>query len=399
MKLHSFVDGLGWGVQGPCPFSLILWLLMNAVQDMSFELAATNLLSHCAGLQAGNRLLIVAESPEFGYYDGITAQRVAKAAEARGIETSLVMVPFQEVIREINPDEAALMAAVDCTIFFARLGDQMRFRALPAGTRAVVCYTLDMAAFCSAYGAAHYAGFEALKYAIDDMLSAARDIHVTCPLGTDFRGPGPALAKAQRGDVTVKRFPMSVFAPVPAGGFTGRAALAGFLMGTGSRYYHPYGCALQAPLFACFEAGRLRHFEGRPDDVALADAHYADIAGQFDLDAEAVHSWHAGIHPGCAHPLPVQSDYLKWSGAAFGNPRVLHFHTCGAEPPGEISWNVIDPTITVDGVAVWQEGRLYPERVPGGADILARYPCVAASFANPALDIGVDMGQFLPVYA
>jgi hypothetical protein len=207
------------------------------------------------------------------------------------------------------------------------------------------------------------------------------------------------MPKAKRGDVTVKRFPMSVFAPVPAAGFTGRAALAGFLMGTGSRYYQPYGRALQAALFACFDRGRLTHFEGRPDDVALATAHYLDIAGRFDLDAGAVHSWHAGIHPGCAHTLPVHSDYQKWSGAAFGNPRILHFHTCGAEPPGEISWNIIDPTVWIDGVAVWQDGRLHPDRVPGGAEILARFPCVAASFANPALEIGVDMGQFLPSYA
>lgn len=372
---------------------------MTAVQDTSFELTATNLLSHCAKLKVGDRLLIVAESPDFGYYDGITAQRVAVAAAARGIETTLVMVPFQEVIREISPEDAGLMVVADCTIFFARLGDQMRFRALPAGTRAVVCYTLDMAAFCSAYGTAHYAAYEALKYAIDDMVAAARDIHVTCPLGTDFRGHGPAVPKARRTDVTVKRFPMSVFAPVPAAGFSGRAALAGFLLGTGSRYYQPYGRALQAPLFACFEAGRLSHFEGLPDDVALATAHCLDIAGRFDLDAGAVHSWHAGIHPGCAHPLPVHSDYLKWSGSAFGNPRILHFHTCGAEPPGEISWNIIDPTIWIDGVAVWQEGRLYPDRVPGGADILFRYPCAAASFASPALDIGIDMVQLLPVYA
>lgn len=372
---------------------------MTIEQTAPFEQAVTNLLSHCAGLRAGARLLIVAESPEFGYYDGITAQRVAEAATARGIETRLVMVPFQEVIREINAGEAALMVAVDCTIFFARLGDQMRFRTLPAGTRAIVCYTLDMAAFCSAYGAAHYHGFQALKHAIDTMVAGARDIHVTCPLGTDFHGRGPAAMGAKGCDVSVKRFPMSVFAPVPAAGFTGRAALAGFLMGTGSRYYQPYGRALQAALFACFDRGRLTHFEGRPDDVALATAHYMDIAGRFDLDAGAVHSWHAGIHPGCAHTLPVHSDYLKWSGAAFGNPRVLHFHTCGAEPPGEISWNIIDPTILIDGVAVWQNGQLDPALVPGGADILARFPCVAASFANPALDIGVDMGQFLPTYA
>lgn len=372
---------------------------MNARPDLSFNLAVTNLLTHCAGLRAGDRLLIVAEAASFGYYDGITAQAVAEAAKTRGIETDLVMVPFQEVIREINDHEAAMMAAATCTVFFARLGDQMRFREMPRGTRAVVCYTLDMASFCSAYGMAHYAAFESLKYAIDDMVSTAKAIRVTCPLGTDFRGPGPGMAPAGRCDVTVKRFPMSVFAPVPAANFTGRAALAGFLMGTGSRYYAPYGCALQAPLFAVFEGGRLQRFEGRAEDVARATAHVMDIAARFDLDAGAVHSWHAGVHPGCAHTQPVHEDYQRWSGAAFGNPRILHFHTCGVEAPGEISWNIIDPTLWIDGVAVWQDGQLYPERVPGGAAILARYPCAAAAFAAPTREIGVDLARLLPAYA
>lgn len=64
---------------------------MNAPANLCFDLAVTNLLSHCAGLQAGDRLLIVAEAAEFGYYDGVTAQRVAEAAECRGIETSLII--------------------------------------------------------------------------------------------------------------------------------------------------------------------------------------------------------------------------------------------------------------------------------------------------------------------
>lgn len=364
-----------------------------------FDRAVTNLLTHCAGLRAGDRMLIVAESADFGYYDGITAQAIAEAANARGIETRLVMVPFQEVIRAITKDEAAQMASVNCTLFLARLGDQMRFREMPKGTRAIVCYTLDMASFCSAYGTAHYAALEALKHAIDDMVSTAQDIRVTCPLGTDFRGRGSGISKEQRKDVTIKRFPMSVFAPVPAAPFTGQAALAGFLMGTGSRYYTPYGLALQAPLLAVFEGGRLQRFEGRADDVAQATAHMMTVAGRFNLDAGVVHSWHAGIHPGCAHTLPVHDDYQRWSGSAFGNPRVLHFHTCGTEAPGEISWNIIDPTIWIDGVAVWQDGRLFPERVPGGAAILARYPCAAACFAQPVREIGVDLDALLPAYA
>ena len=106
------------------------------------------------------------------------------------------------------------------------------------------------------------------------------------------------------------------------------------------------------------------------------------------IDRNFVHSWHAGIHPACSFPAPARSQIMRWSGSAFGNPRLLHFHTCGAYAPGEISWNVIDPTINIDGVTYWNNGVLHAERLPNGPEILAKYPCTAAVFDQPDRDIG-----------
>ena len=89
----------------------------------------------------------------------------------------------------------------------------------------------------------------------------------------------------------------------------------------------------------------------------------------------------------------MRENWERWGGAAFGNPRILHFHTCGAYAPGEISWNVIDPMIEVDGLPLWEAGRLHPERLPGGQAILDRYPCAAALFAAPDRDIGLRAWQ------
>ena len=150
----------------------------------------------------------------------------------------------------------------------------------------------------------------------------------------------------------------------------------------------------EGAVFALLEAGRLIGFDGAPKDVDKANAHYDRVAEQFGIDRNFVHSWHAGIHPGCGFPWSLQGDYERWGGAAFGNPRVLHFHTCGAYAPGEISWNVFDPTIRIDGVVIWEDGRFHLDRLPGGAEILATYPCAAQAFEMP--DRNVGLGDVTP---
>lgn len=348
---------------------------------------ADNLLTNCAGLLPGQSLLVVAEERGAGHYDDQIGQTVAQSARDRGIRAELVRIAANETAPGLDASLARRMAKADCTIFFARLGDQIRFRELPTGTAAVVSYILDHDALGSRFATAHHQAFLALKAALDRMMQNARDIRVTCARGTDFSGPGSGAD--DKIDVSISRFPMSVFAPVSARDFSGRVALAGFLAGTGSRFYQPYGRTFHGPVLAHFAKGRLTGFTGAPTDVALAEAHYDDVARRFDLDRDAVHSWHAGIHPGCAYHAPAERDFGRWGSAAFGNPRLLHFHTCGGLPPGEISWNVLDPTISIDGQVIWNAGRLLPQRVPGGAEILAQFPCAADVFARPERDVGV----------
>jgi hypothetical protein len=192
----------------------------------------------------------------------------------------------------------------------------------------------------------------------------------------------------QGGDTTRKRFPVSVFAPVPALSFRGRIAQNGFLTGTGSQYYTPWACELKETLFVHFEDNRITGFDGTENDVAAAKAHYEFVGNKYGIDTYFIHSWHAGIHPGCRYDAPAGDNFERWSGGAFGNPRLLHFHTCGAYPPGEISLNLLDATVRIDGIAVWQDGVLHPERVAGGANLLEQYPDMRAVFENPTGQVG-----------
>jgi hypothetical protein len=113
------------------------------------------------------------------------------------------------------------------------------------------------------------------------------------------------------------------------------------------------------------------------------------IAERFQIDRNFVHSWHVGIQPKCYFDRAAVDHFESWSGSAFGNPRLLHMHTCGAYAPGEVCWNVVDPTLVADGIAIWEDGVLLPERVPGGREVLAEYDDLRQAFLTPDRRIGI----------
>ena len=361
---------------------------MDALQG-----AVENMLCRCAGLGPGQTLLIVAEACDDGYYDPALAPAVAAAAGAMGIAATLVTLPFCAEAEPLPPALMAASTAADRTLFLSRRGDQLRFDGALAALAPVVCYALDRGMMTSGFGRADHRAFAALLGCLNAALARAQHIRVTCPLGTDFAGPGARFPDGG-GEVSVRRFPLSVFSPVPAADYAGTIAVAGFLTGTGKTLYQPHDLPLGDVLRVGFCGDQIVGFRG--PDASAAAAHYDRVGRLLGLDARYVHSWHAGIHPGCAYPSLAAENPARWGGSAFGNPRVLHFHSCGAEPPGEISLNVIDPTIRLDGVPVWEDGRLFPERVAGGAEILARFPDVAALFRDPARAVGLDGHGRLP---
>lgn len=356
--------------------------------DKIIETSVRNLLCHCGGATPGQRVLVAYEPPEFGFFDAEVAGCVARTADRLGFEVHTTCVDFQHDAPCFPSDLMAQMQANDVVVFLARIGDQLRFSQMPPELTIINSYTLNKHLLESCFASADYRAFVALKSAVDRHVAGAESIVMTCPAGTRVEGT-PNLAHVPASDTSLRRFPMSVFSPVPAQDFSGQVALGGFLTGTGSRYYEDYTVEFEGQTFAKLQNGRLTGFEGARKDVARAEAQYDRVSRRFNLDRDFVHSWHAGIHPGCGFPWDRAENNETWGGAAFGNPRILHFHTCGAYAPGEISWNVFDPTIEIDGIALWQEGRFMPHLLAEGADILETYPCAAACFANPDRAVGL----------
>lgn len=351
---------------------------------------ALDLLTDCVGGQSGERLLIVEEPKGCGYFDDDAPQLTAAAARALGLLVYSTQAPetfsnAEQIARFID-----ILRGFDHVVFFARVGDQIRFSDFSGMPPSTMVYALDKDMLDSAFGTACYQGLCEVKSLLDEAFTSARHIRVTCPRGTDYAGRPDSAAQNPSREVSLKRFPMLVPRPISAQGFSGRVVLSRFLTGTGSHFYEPYTLPLDSDVHAIVRNSRLLRFEGCQTEIDKVNKHYHDIASRFDIDPWYVHSWHAGIHPACTFKQDARQDTLRWSGSAFGNPRILHFHTCGDYAPGEISWSVVDPTIVLDEVAVWEDGNLHPERLPGGRELLARHPRLFGLYQVPLRDIGIQ---------
>jgi len=347
---------------------------------------AANLIDNCIGDVRGLTVLLVCEDPKFGWYDAAAPDLVHAQLLARGATVRRMTVGLPG--NRPNADVQAAMNTADEVIFFSRLGDQGRFHWHYTGPHCVMSYALNAAMLDGGYGTLDHAAMALMKDAIDAITLDADHILVTCPRGTRFEGrPGTPAANAA--DVIINRFPLGIPKPVPAAGFHGRAVLSNYLTPTGSKIYSPDCLPLHMPVTAHFKKGRITRFEGPAGMVADVEAHYDRVASAFGLDGYNIDSWHAGIHPLMAYDMTAEADPTRWSGTAFQHPRLLHFHTCGSGPPGEICWMIVDPTVVIDGTALWENGRLHPEQFERSRQVLEDVPALARAFAAPAGPVGL----------
>ena len=348
---------------------------------------AQNLIQGCLGDVAGKKILVVVEDPTLGWYDSAAPACVKSVLAEMGavVRTIQVGAPQNHTIDAV---QQALDTA-DEAIFFARIGDQGRFKPQYRGPRSVMSYVLNAGMLASGYGTLDHKAMIALKNAVDEVTLGAHHIRVTCPLGTDFEGsPGESLTTD--GEVVVNRYPMGAPKPVLANNFNGVVKLTHYLTPTGSKVYKPAFLCLPDVVTVHIEGTRIADLTGPADLVANFRRHHDHVAAQFGLDAYNIDSWHAGIHPLMRYDMAAKNNPVRWSQTVFSNPRILHFHTCGMGPPGEICWMIVDPTITIDGTALWENGKLHPERFARTRRILEASPGLAEAFASPVDTIGLE---------
>ena len=349
--------------------------------------AIDNLLVGCAKAAAGERLLIVYEDPSLGWYDADLPAAIADYARQLQLEVRQIQVGPPEA------DPTAALAGLptdqEITLFLARIGDQDRFNPARKEFRQVMCYARTLETLGSDYGMLPYAASVAMKSAVNRVQETASDIEISCPAGTRLRGQGALVPGGDDSDVSVSRFPLGVPQPVSANSFSGEVVLRRWLTSTGSRPYAPAMIPVELPVRAKMANGRILRFEGDDSARTQVEAHYQRVASLFGIDQSVVHSWHGGIHPGCCYGRAADQDPDQWSNNVFNHPRFLHFHTCGDYAPGEICWMVEQPTVSFDGVNLWEDGHFYPQRFDATAAVLATWPIYEEMLGREATQLGI----------
>ena len=91
------------------------------------EPGVRNLLLNCAKAQPGDQVLLVGEEGDDLYFDPALCDAVAQIAESYGLVPKVVMAaPVADASQFPGAVRDAMLRS-DRTIFFSRLGDQVRF--------------------------------------------------------------------------------------------------------------------------------------------------------------------------------------------------------------------------------------------------------------------------------
>lgn len=351
---------------------------------------ARNLLAEAIDLKAGEKLLVVVEPAGTDHYRGDVGAIVAEVASELGAQVELATAGTTSGSETFPPTLAERIGRADHTVFFSRLGDQVRFARLPGSGTKTMTYTLDPHLLGDLFGRLPFKALEAVRAAVTARIAGARHYAIRCPRGTDLVVEREAPATDGPGLVTpftVINFPAMIVPPIAAAGANGRLVLAHALTSTSIHSYDDDILPLDRPVTLLIRDGRVVDFEGDAETVARVVAHFERVGSIVGGDPWALNSWHTGINPTTVFAAASRDEIHRWGSVAFGSPRYTHFHLCG-NAPGDICGQVFDATIAFDGEVLWQDGRfVYLER-PEIAETLRGHG-VDPALAGLRRDIGL----------
>lgn len=320
------------------------------------EAGARNLLVNCAGALAGEKVLLVGEKGENLYFEPELCSVVAKVAVALGMKPEIIFAAPVAGSTKFPDNVRAAMGQADRTIFFSRLGDQVRFSLGESINKAVMTYTLGLNYLAAPFASVDFLVMKKVHDALLDLILSSKSYRITGDCGTDLRsemktGRGDAVA-----DFALELFPVMIFPPVLCHGMNGTLSIKNFVTSTSTRTYEGSTLVLDHPIMATVENSRMVAFDGPAELVERLKSQLTRAAELTGGDPYLINSWHTGINPGTFYTDDPYDNLEKWGTVAYGSPRYTHLHAAGIDP-GEAAFHAMDLTIAFDGEPIWDHGR------------------------------------------
>lgn len=320
------------------------------------EPGVRNLLLNCAKARPGDHVLLVGEEGDDPYFDPAICDAVAGIAEGYGLLPEVAMAaPVADASQFPSAIHEAMLRA-DRTIFFSRLGDQVRFNLPGDRAKAVMTYTLGLDYLAAPFAAADFGVMKKVHDALLDLILSARSYRLTGACGTDLVSHTVGRRDEAVADFALELFPVMIFPPVICHDMHGTLAIRHFVTSSSTRAYADSTLVIDRPILVRVEHSRMTGFEGPHDLVTRLKAQLARAAALTGGDPFRINSWHTGINPNTYFKGDPYADLERWGTVAYGSPRYTHMHAAGNDP-GDAAFHLMDLTISLDDETVWDRGR------------------------------------------
>jgi len=350
---------------------------------------AKNLLLNCVRAQPDQSLLIVGEDSPNAHFDPASCKIVADVAQSLGLNVKVMIAQETRGKEDFPPQISEAMAVADETIFFGRLGDQIRFCPTPGTGGKTVCYTLDPNYLGARFGRTNFQLMKAIENELISRIAQSRSYHITCPDGTNLVGRLDALTEDQEAmtPFSVTLFPVMIFPPVTCAQMSGKIALKHWLISSSTNIYEGSVMHLPTTVIAEVRDGEITSFDGEENLVGRIKSQFEWVGEMAGGNPFSVNSWHTGINPNTYYSGKARNDLERWGTVAYGSPRYTHFHACGVDP-GDIAFTMIDATIAFDDEVFWRDGEFVFMNDPKVQALIAQYPNAGDAF-EARRDIGL----------
>lgn len=354
---------------------------------------ALNLLQTCVGVRQGDSVLLIGENGPKAFFDPVICDHVAASVRELGASAEVVIAPEISSPEDFPSSLTEMISRNDHTIFFSRIGDQVRFSDLDGAGTKTMCYVRNPDYLGEAFSRVPYGVFVEVHDLLMDAISKVDTITVRCPKGTDLSidmrsiRPTNSQDKGPETEFTVKLFPVLIHPPLSCETMSGKVALGDFLMSTSTTLYDDSLVVLKEPLLAVVENGRIVDIEGDTTEAERIRNHMLILGGNDEDTAFRINSWHTGIYPPTFYSEDPTENIESWADIVFGNPRYTHIHMCGPNP-GQIALSLFETVIEFDGVRMWDAGNFtFLDRSECQA-LLEKYNCPPVAFET-RWDIGI----------